>query len=63
MKKAGTGEMLSAKNTVVEMGDMVFIPEKIDRDNLARDVALIAAQMATVILVGFQAYAVTNDNK
>ena len=55
VKKAGTGEMLSAKRTIVEMGDMIFVPEKIERDNIVRDIALIAAQMATVVLVIVQA--------
>jgi len=48
--------MLSAKSTVVEMGDTVFVPEKVERENLARDVALIAAQAATVVMFAVQAY-------
>ncbi len=54
VKKAGTGEMLSAKNTIVEMGDMVFVPEKIERENLIRDIALITVQVATVVLLVVQ---------
>ena len=56
VQKAGTDQMLSAKSTVVEMGDTVFVPEKVERENLARDVALIAAQAATVVMFAVQAY-------
>ncbi len=55
VKKAGTGEMLSAKSTIVEMGDMVFVPEKIKQENLIRDIALITVQAATVVLLIVQA--------
>jgi len=54
VKKAGTGEMLKAKGTIVEMGDMVFVPEKIESENVIRDVALITVQMVTVIMLVVQ---------
>ena len=51
VKRAGTGEMLSKKNTIVEMGDMIFVPEKIEREDLVRDIALITVQLATVVML------------
>ncbi|MDP8313950.1 MAG: SLBB domain-containing protein [Candidatus Celaenobacter antarcticus] len=52
--KANTGEWLKPnENTPVEVGDMVFIPEKpeIDYWVLTKDIMTIAAQIATVIIV------------
>ena len=52
--KANTGEWLKPnENTPVEVGDMVFIPEKpeIDYWDLTKDIMSIAAQIATVIIV------------
>ncbi len=52
--KANTGEWLKPnENTPVEVGDMVFIPEKpeIDYWDLTKDIMTIAAQIATVIIV------------
>ena len=54
VKKAGTGEMLSTKGMIVEMGDMVFVPEKIESENIIRDVALITVQMITVVMLVVQ---------
>ena len=56
IQRAGTGEMVSAKNAIVEMGDIVYVPEKIESENLTRDVALTMAQVATFILVIVQTY-------
>jgi len=52
--KANTGEWMKPnKNTPIEVGDMVFIPEKpeIDYWDLTKDIMSIAAQIATVIIV------------
>ena len=52
--KANTGEWLKPnENTPVEVGDMVFIPEKPEMDywDLTKDIMTIAAQIATVIIV------------
>ena len=52
--KANSGEWLKPKeNTPIEVGDMVFIPEKpeIDYWVLTNDIMAIAAQIATVIIV------------
>ena len=52
--KANTGEWLKPnENTPIEVGDMVFIPEKpeIDYWDLTKDIMSIAAQIATVIIV------------
>jgi len=54
VKKAGSGEMLSTKGAVVEMGDMVFVPEKIESENIIRDIALITVQMITVVMLVVQ---------
>lgn len=53
IKKAGTGELLSLKETPIEMGDMIFVPERVEKDfwQLFRDVAVITGQLATVALV------------
>lgn len=52
--KANTGEWLKPKETTpIELGDMIFIPEKPDVDywQLTKDIMSIAAQIATVIIV------------
>ena len=51
IKKAGTGEIVSAKNTIVEMGDTIFVPEKLEQENIVRDIALITVQAATVVML------------
>jgi protein involved in polysaccharide export with SLBB domain len=54
VKKAGTGEMVSAKDTIVEMGDTIFVPEKLEREDLVRDIALITVQAVTVVMLVVQ---------
>jgi protein involved in polysaccharide export with SLBB domain len=54
VKKAGTGEMLSVRSTKVEMGDIIVVPEKMEPENLARDVAQITVQLATVVMLVVQ---------
>jgi hypothetical protein len=52
--KADTGEWAKAgSNEVVYIGDVIFVPEKKDRDYwlLFKDFMLISAQIATVALV------------
>ncbi len=52
--KANTGEWLKPKeDTPIDVGDMIFIPEKPDIDYwvLTKDIMSIAAQLATVIIV------------
>ena len=53
VKKAGTGVLLSVKETSIEMGDMIFVPERVEKDfwQLFRDIAVITGQLATVALV------------
>ncbi|MBN1558853.1 SLBB domain-containing protein [candidate division KSB1 bacterium] len=54
VKKAGTGEMLSKSNTIVEMGDTVYVPERLETEDLLRDIALITVQLATVVMLVVQ---------
>ena len=52
--KAVTGEWLKPdKNTKIEVGDMIFIPEKKEYDywQIAKDVMKVAADIATVLIV------------
>ena len=52
--KANTGEWLKPnKKTIVEVGDMIFVPEKIEHDywQITKDVMKIMAEIATVIIV------------
>ncbi len=52
--KADTGEWLKPKkDTIVEVKDMIFVPEKPDIDywTLTKDVMKMAAEMATLIIV------------
>ena len=52
--KANTGEWLKPKEDItVDVGDMIFVPEKPDIDYwvLTKDIMSIAAQLATVIIV------------
>ncbi len=52
--KANTGEWIKPKvDTPIDVGDMIFIPEKPDIDYwvLTKDIMSIAAQLATVIIV------------
>lgn len=52
--KAITGEWLKPKaNTTVAVGDMIFIPEKPEYDywKIAKDIMMVAANIATVIIV------------
>ena len=52
--KAITGEWLKPEaNTTVEVGDMIFIPEKPEYDywKIAKDIMMVAANIATVIIV------------
>jgi protein involved in polysaccharide export with SLBB domain len=53
IKKAGTGELLSLSKTTVEMGDMIFVPEKVEREfwETFRDVAVVTTQLATMVMV------------
>ncbi len=53
IKKAGSGELLSPKKTVVEMGDMILVPEKVEKDfwETFRDVAVVTTQLATMVMV------------
>ncbi|MBN1464867.1 SLBB domain-containing protein [candidate division KSB1 bacterium] len=54
VKRAATGEMLGKKSTVVEMGDLVYVPEKLETEDLLRDIALITVQLATVVMLVVQ---------
>ncbi|MBN1480246.1 hypothetical protein EH223_20000 [candidate division KSB1 bacterium] len=54
VQRAGTGVLLSAKNTTVEMGDTIFVPEKLENENLIRDILLITVQLATVVVLIIQ---------
>lgn len=54
IQKAGTGVLLSAKNHIVEMGDTIFVPEKLENENLIRDIVLVTVQLATVIVLVIQ---------
>ncbi len=54
VKKAGTGEMLSARSTEVEMGDTIVVPERMETENLVRDIAMITVQLATVVMLVVQ---------
>ncbi len=52
--KSSTGEWLKPnKKTIIEVGDMIFIPEKKDYDywKITKDVMRIAAEIATVVIV------------
>ncbi|MDP8267922.1 MAG: SLBB domain-containing protein, partial [Candidatus Tenebribacter davisii] len=52
--KSNTGEWLKPKkDTIVEVKDMIFIPEKLDVDywKLTKDIMTISAQIATTIIV------------
>ena len=52
--KSSTGEWLKPnKKTIIEVGDMIFIPEKKDYDywEITKDVMRIAAEIATVVIV------------
>ncbi len=56
VRKAGTGELIPAQNAEIEMGDTIFVPERVERDmwELFRDVALVTSQFATVIMMVVQ---------
>lgn len=56
VRKAGTGELVPAKRATIEMGDTIYIPERVERDRweLFRDIALVTAQFATVIMMVVQ---------
>jgi polysaccharide export outer membrane protein len=54
VKKAFTGEMLSKHNTIVEMGDIIYVPERLETEDLLRDIALITVQLATVVMLVVQ---------
>jgi len=54
VKKAGTGEMLSARSAQVEMGDIIVVPERLESESIVRDVALITVQLATVVMLVVQ---------
>ncbi len=52
--KSKTGEWMKPNNdTIVDVGDTIFIPEKPERDwwFIAKDLITVAAQMATIYLV------------
>jgi len=51
--KGDTGEWVKPKETKIEAGDTIFVPEKLPRNYMAlvRDVAVIAAQIITVVIV------------
>ena len=52
--KGSTGEWMKPnRNTVIEVGDTIFVPEKPERDywTLARDLITVTAQLATIYLV------------
>ncbi len=52
--KARTGEWMKPdRNTIIEVGDTIFVPEKPERDywTLARDLITVTAQLATIYLV------------
>ena len=52
--KGKTGEWIKPnKNTIIEVGDTIFIPEKPERDywGLFKDAMAISAQIATVLIV------------
>ncbi|MDZ7315359.1 MAG: SLBB domain-containing protein, partial [candidate division KSB1 bacterium] len=53
IKKAGTGELLSPRKTQVEMGDMIFVPQRVEKDfwETFRDVAVVTTQIATMVMV------------
>ncbi|MDZ7371435.1 MAG: SLBB domain-containing protein, partial [candidate division KSB1 bacterium] len=56
IKKAGTGELLSPRKTHVEMGDMIFVPQRMERDTWAtfRDIATLTTQISTIVLLFIQ---------
>ncbi len=56
VRKAGTGELVPAKHADIEMGDTIYVPERVERDvwELFRDVALVTAQFATVVTMVMQ---------
>lgn len=54
VKKAGTGEMLSMRAADVEMGDIIVVPERMETENLVRDIAMITVQLATVVMLVVQ---------
>ncbi len=52
--RVSTGEWLKPKkDTIIEVGDMIFVPEKPDRDYwvLTKDIMKIVAEIATIIIV------------
>lgn len=52
--KGSTGEWMKPnRNTIIEVGDTIFVPEKAERDywTLARDLITVTAQLATIYLV------------
>ena len=51
--RSRTGEWAKPDNSIIEVGDTIFIPEKPERDywKLTRDLIAVAAQVATMFLV------------
>ena len=52
--KAATGTWIKpSKNTIINIGDTIFVPEKPERDywEIYKDIILVATQMATIILL------------